>query len=1739
MKKWKNIKKSHLAAALTVVLVAGAGVTVLLNASSLNRIFEPRDFERFENEHEDGSEFDSVSGDGEESDLADEHEDGRDHADEDVQKALRVAEDESGDRDRPGLADDRNHTGSTGREENPDAFEIVDNQGIGGIDVRPGDGNHADIPGSGGNTDGNGSDPSVPGSPGNSDQTGKPGGTERPGTSDKPDRPGKPEFPWKPGEPDSPDDPDKPDIPVNWEEEQLKPRDPVQTEHGTLMRLSAVIHRDYYQGDVFQGEDATVTAVFLQGGSSREITVPYGGPDGYSVQLSTQTKGRHTATFTYKGVTARAQYEVISSEVSVFYYGENGGNIYAISFPGPITADELPSISAASGGRADLTDVHSRLIAYLGDRKIEAEFKKDHSYSNVVFLREQDGYLTTMLSGFRYYSNGALAEDGGPYLYYPITNWGAITRHVVDVVTEVPEGYKIIRSVSNGEDLNRYRGEQVLKGYTGNDTVLRVPAGVTKISLEGTQGNGAVTSMVLPESVSVIDFESITRCLPELESYEGQGAGNYQAADGALYSRDGSTLISVPPGKKELQIPDTVTTIAGNAFLGSRIRELTIPGTVTRLEEDCLKGFAGDVIRIKGQGNLSVGSDTGYRGKVLFEDSVYDILLKRGMAAFQSEAVSFGAMDESGAEIPGKTGIYRYDSKRGILTLAGEPETLAGILPGRYGYYRVPAGITEIGEAAFAGADSLREIELPDTVRRLRDGSLALLENVRRILVSSKNLEISPMIFGDPAAGANVPKLEICVPREAYQTYLTRWSQVLDPVYGRGTARRLLAVNDDTVFYEDEAKYQKIVKGGKESYRLLTVYAQNQTAFKVKDQTSEIGEGAFADCGMLEIVYLPDTVNKIGAGAFAGCGKLQTVTAKAADIFPSDAFDPAGLEVRIYEKGDRFAEFVYDEGMVYGRSGDGIYTLLDVPTDRTADVAVYQKTGYLNEEAFKDCTALSRIEIPDQGALIEIGDRCFENCRAIGAFDLSKAAGLGKIGEGAFRSCTGLTSLILPGCVGEIPGGMCYDCSALETVEAKGAAVIGDEAFYNCVSLKQGSLSLGWDQITAVGDRAFAYCVQITEFPDMNSLESLGIQTFFSCQRLGQIVLPETLTSMGEECFGECGSLTRVMMNGKLTGISRYCFYGCRELISVEFGEQQREALQLIGVQAFGHCTSLENLDLGNFPGLKQMGERTFLGCDALTTVKMPEYLEKVPDYCFEECQNLSILTLVSGEVTKLGSAVFGDRLSPYLNIWVRQEKLADYEAEYTEILDQLYGEGTAKKILGMIDNGREIIRGVVFELTDGGKILKEVTDVFRTSFTGSYTVPKETVRIEADAFAGCSNITGVVLPAGSRISLGDRCFKACPGLETVELYGDIPEWGMETFMDCTALKEVNIGRMDSEEITRIGTRAFAGCTGLSDRESAVSFGTKISVLGEECFAGCTNLQAIPLTEKARLAIEVIEDRAFAGCTSLTQFLTSTFSNVRTIGNYVFTGCDSLRNPSVPKGVTSIGEGCFADCKTLTTVSFYCVLEEYPKDCFKNCPSLTRTGGVAAALGGLRRIGDGAYEGCTSLTTNASWNLGRYSGLEEIGVNSFRGCTGMTEIAVPATVKRIGAGAFDGLSGVGKITFQSKEVPEMGAWSVDSAPAGFEIRVPDSQTENDSVYKAYLAVFGNLFGEDRAYEVLDSMTDGAKGRNPRSIVADAVRTDGTEETGEAEGSPMPAETQEQQPLPQAQPEEVIKGDILE
>lgn len=144
-----------------------------------------------------------------------------------------------------------------------------------------------------------------------------------------------------------------------------------------------------------------------------------------------------------------------------------------------------------------------------------------------------------------------------------------------------------------------------------------------------------------------------------------------------------------------------------------------------------------------------------------------------------------------------------------------------------------------------------------------------------------------------------------------------------------------------------------------------------------------------------------------------------------------------------------------------------------------------------------------------------------------------------------------------------------------------------------------------------------------------------------------------------------------------------------------------------------------------------------------------------------------------------------------------------------------------------------------------------------------------------------------------------------------------------------------------------------------------------------------------------------IGQAAFAGCEQLTAITLP--STVTTIGDYAFSHT-GLTSVELPAHVTTIGKGAFARCASLTSATVHCAT--IGSEAFMSDTELT-----SVNLGNeVTTIGDGAFGGCTTLE---GVTLGNECAIVSIGREAFAGSS-LTSIALSAMpqLSAIGAWAF-------------------------------------------------------------------------------------------------------------------------------
>ena len=154
-----------------------------------------------------------------------------------------------------------------------------------------------------------------------------------------------------------------------------------------------------------------------------------------------------------------------------------------------------------------------------------------------------------------------------------------------------------------------------------------------------------------------------------------------------------------------------------------------------------------------------------------------------------------------------------------------------------------------------------------------------------------------------------------------------------------------------------------------------------------------------------------------------------------------------------------------------------------------------------------------------------------------------------------------------------------------------------------------------------------------------------------------------------------------------------------------------------------------------------------------------------------------------------------------------------------------------------------------------------------------------------------------------------------------------------------------------------------------------------------------------------------IGDYAFSCCSSLRNITIP--NSVTSIGAYAFSSCSSLRNIEIPNSVTSIGISAFFNCSSLTSITIPNSVTSIEDGTFSCCRSLTSI----EMPNSVTSIEENAFSGCSSLR-----NITIPNSVTSIGYSAFYKCISLTSITIPDSVTSIGSYAFYGCSSLTSVT---------------------------------------------------------------------------------------------------------------------
>lgn len=407
----------------------------------------------------------------------------------------------------------------------------------------------------------------------------------------------------------------------------------------------------------------------------------------------------------------------------------------------------------------------------------------------------------------------------------------------------------------------------------------------------------------------------------------------------------------------------------------------------------------------------------------------------------------------------------------------------------------------------------------------------------------------------------------------------------------------------------------------------------------VEEGVTGLGNTLFVDCINLTSVTLADSVKSIGVNTFSGCESLEEFTVtKGIEFIDSFAFTNCTSMVN-YKVDEENEFFICEDGSLLSKDKTKFY---NYPIGRSdEEYTIPDTVTVIMPYAFSKAVNLKTVNFPE--GLLKIDDEAFYGCTSLESVKLYE--GLKILNGGVFQECSSLSSIDLPDGIthigGLVLGGTAFsnDFSNWENnvLYCKNYLLSGTYMYMDEekdifeFSDFEGDLTVK-DGTVLIAQEAFSFCdVTSVSFPDslkylcygafygtqISGAELTGAcvledQVFYDCEKFNLLKLNSGIISIGFDIAGETPYWTNVenYTDGLLYNNGYVLDYNS----SLGATPALNDDTVLIATNAF-ESSKISDI---NIPGsLKYIGNEAFINCSYLSSVTIPESVEKIGEYAY------------------------------------------------------------------------------------------------------------------------------------------------------------------------------------------------------------------------------------------------------------------------------------------------------------------------------------------------------------------------------------------------------------------------------------------------------------------------------------------------------------------------------------------
>ena len=490
-----------------------------------------------------------------------------------------------------------------------------------------------------------------------------------------------------------------------------------------------------------------------------------------------------------------------------------------------------------------------------------------------------------------------------------------------------------------------------------------IESGVTSIGDGVFQDCTSLTSVTIPDSVTSIDDWTFSSCTSLTSIEISDDNKNYSSADGVLFNKDKSELITYPAGKtdSEYVMPNSVTSIGRYTFSGCKsLTSITIPDSVTSIGDYAFRSCENLTSITIPDSVTSIGNYAFERCESLTSVTIPDSVTSIGSSAFEN-CTSLTSIDVSKDN-------KKYSSVNGVLFNKDKTELITYPAGKTDSEYVIPNSVTSIGYSAFSYCRSLTSVTIPNSVTSIGYGAFEDCTSLIGVTIPNSVTSIGYGTFEDCTSliSVTIPNSVTSIDCGVFRGCTSLTSVTIpNSVTSIGSSAFY-----NTAYYNDESNWDNGVLYISDCLIDTNYNFDSTTDYIIKDGTRIIADSAFSNCDNLISVTIPDSVTSIGDSAFEDCTNLASITiGNGVTSIGRSAF---------YNTAYYNDESNWNNGVLY--ISDCLIDIND-DFDSTTDYIIKDGTRFIADSVFSNCDNLISVTIPN--SVKRLGDNAFGRVKKV------------------------------------------------------------------------------------------------------------------------------------------------------------------------------------------------------------------------------------------------------------------------------------------------------------------------------------------------------------------------------------------------------------------------------------------------------------------------------------------------------------------------------------------------------------------------------------------------------------------------------------------------------------------------------------------------------------------------------------------------------------------------------------